>query len=125
MTGFKPNSRGLGELLRSEGMKNHVEHIANKIADAARSASPVGNAASEWYDQAGHPPPGTYRDSWSVSVDEKVGTSDAGPNIRARATVRNSAPHAAAVEYGYSGRKDSPGRNAHHTLTRAIDAARE
>lgn len=118
---FKPSSTGLGELLRSEGVKSHVKGVADKIADAARATSPVGPLTDAERSR--------YRDGWEVSTDEKVGASGFGANIRARATVRNETPYSAAIEYG-NGRTQPANRQRktiepHHTLTRAIDAARE
>lgn len=118
---FKPNSLGLGELLRSEAMKQHVKDRAEKIAAAARAASPSGPLTDEERTR--------YRDAWEVTVDEKVGESGFGPNVRARATVSNQTPYAAAVEFG-NGRTQPAKRQRktiepHYTLTRAIDAARE
>lgn len=115
---FNSNPTGLGELLRR---KEIVEPFANRIADAARATSPFGPLTDGERTR--------YRDAWEVTTDEKVGPSDFGPNIRARATVSNATPYAAAIEFG-NGRTDPPRRNrktidAHYTLTRAIDAARD
>lgn len=115
MSGWQINSHGQGEWLRSSPeLAAALHRIVDTIKDVAEATAPVGDAASD-------PHPGEYRDSFrtDVSIGRPVKGSD-----RLIGHVYNDAPHAAAVEYGYSGRHDSPGRNAHHTLTRAIDAAR-
>lgn len=116
MGGWKADDRGQAEWLQSSPeLRAALGEIVGKIRSAAESTAPVGDPASD-------PHPGMYRDSFrtDVSVGKPVKGVD-----RLIGHVYNDAPHAAAVEYGYSGRSDSPGRNAHHTLTRAIDAARE
>lgn len=113
---FNPDSRGQAEWLQtSPELRSALEGVVEKIKAAAEATAPVGDPASD-------PHPGMYRDSFhaDVSVGKPVKGVD-----RLIGHVSNDAPHAAAVEYGYSGRSDSPGRNAYHTLTRAIDAARE
>lgn len=119
---FKPNGRGMAEFMSSEEMRAHVEGIAEKIADAARATSPVGPLTDPERDR--------YRDGWRVETDIKQGEPRPfDPNRRARATVVNDTPYAAAIEFG-NGRTKPEKRqrktiDAHYTLTRAIDLARE
>jgi hypothetical protein len=116
MSGWKPSDAGQGEFLRTQaGLREALHTITEKIKVSAESAAPVGDPASD-------PHPGQYRDSFRTEVE--VGRPAKGQD-RLIGHVYNEAPHAAAVEYGYSGRADSPGRHAHHTLANAIEAARE
>lgn len=113
MGSWTPSHAGIGEMLRAEFVRQELRRRADRIKEVAEATSPVGRAAQD-------PHPGMYRDSWEVSdgVREE-------PSRRAYARVENTAPHAAAVEYG-NGRGDSPKTiDAHYVLTRAVDAARE
>jgi hypothetical protein len=113
---WNPNDSGQGEFLRSsDGLRSALSGVVERIKSVAEATAPVGDPASD-------PHPGQYRDSFRTEVS--VGRPAKGQD-RLIGHVYNDAPHAAAVEYGYSGRHDSPGRNAHHTLTYAIQAARE
>ena len=113
---WNPNNAGQGQWLRSsDGLRGALHDITEKIKTAAEFTAPVGDPASD-------PHPGLYRDSFRTEVE--VGKPVKGPD-RLIGRVYNDAPHAAAVEYGYSGRSGSPGRNAHHTLARAVEASKE
>jgi hypothetical protein len=113
---WQPDDRGQGEFLRTQdGLRDALHGIVEKVKSVAEATAPVGDPASD-------PHPGEYRDSFRTEV--QVGRPARGQD-RLIGHVYNDAPHAAAVEYGYSGRSKSPGRSAHHTLTYAIQAARE
>jgi hypothetical protein len=66
-----------------------------------------------------------YAERWRVEDDVKQGDPRPfDPNRRARSTVINDDPAAAAIEYGnYRTRKRTI--DPHYVLNRAIDAARE
>lgn len=62
-----------------------------------------------------------YADSFEVR-DETVQWTGEHPGPRAAARLQNTAPHAAAVEYGYAGRADAPNENsAHRVLGRTLN----
>jgi len=112
---FTPSYSGLGALLRGPEMQAEMKSRAEKIEAAAIAGAPTGDAAK------GDRHPGEYKASFTSGSD--VRHTDKG--TRAVGYVRNSAPHAAAVEYGYRGRSAREGQAAHHTLGRAIDHARD
>jgi hypothetical protein len=84
--------------------------MAETVKTKAEASAPVGDAASDSH-------PGEYRDSFVASVEVRKPAK--GPE-RVTGAITNAAAHAAAAEYGFSGRHDSPGRSAHHTLSRAL-----
>lgn len=115
MSGYTPDNAGQSEWLRSSAeLRAVLQSKVDRAKGFAETIAPVGDPASD-------PHPGEYRDSFTSGV--RVGKVAKGPD-RLIGHVTNEAGHAAAVEYGYSGRSGSPGRNAHHVLTRAIDAMR-
>jgi hypothetical protein len=94
-------------------MQRVIGEVGEKIRTAAQADAPVGPLSD--------PHRGEYKASFEpvhVAV-EKTSTGD-----RAVARVVNSSPHAVAVEYGRGGSSETEGQSAHHTLTKAIDAAR-
>ena len=99
---------GFGELLVGPEMEASMKDRAEKIAEAARAIAPVGDAAK------GDKHPGQYKASFEV----ESGVMESGGR-RAYGRVTNTAPHAAAVEFGNA---HSP---AQHVLGRAIDHARD
>lgn len=116
MGNFQISDAGMQEWLATSPELDGVLHrVVEAIKGYAEATAPVGDPASD-------PHPGMYRDSFrtDVHVDRPAKGSD-----RLMGFVYNDAPHAAAVEYGYKGRSKDPSGSAHHTLTRAIDAARE
>lgn len=64
---------------------------------------------------------GEYADSFEVT-DETVDWHGEYPGPRAAGRLTNTAPYAAAVEWGHEGREDEPGQSAHHVLARTLDA---
>lgn len=105
-----PDDRGQREFLLSPELAAAMLKMAETVKARAEATAPVGNPASD-------PHPGEYRDSFHATVEVRKPIK--GPE-RVVGVITNDAPHAAAVEYGYSGRHDSPGRHAHHTLSRAL-----
>ena len=101
---FTLDKKGVGQLLKSEGMRKGMEERANRIAARARAIAPVGDAA------AGDTHPGEYRDSIVVTSTTEGGAK----KDRAAAAVTATADHARYVEY-------QPDENgvAHHTMLRA------
>jgi hypothetical protein len=97
--------KGLGELLRSDMMQAEMRARAEKVKALAEQTAPV--------DETG-PHPGRYRDSFRVTSGVRLGR-----NRRAYGRVENDSPEAFWVEYG------SVHNEAHHTLARALDAARD
>lgn len=100
---FKLDKKGVGQLLKSDGMKAAMEHRAKRIAQRARQIAPVG-------DEADDPHPGEYRDNITVSSTTEGGAK----KDRAAATVTAGADHSRFVEY----QPDKDGV-AHHTMYRA------
>ncbi|MCW2898489.1 MAG: hypothetical protein JWO67_754 [Streptosporangiaceae bacterium] len=114
MSGFKPSHSGFGEFLRGHELQGEMRKRAERIAAAAESIAPEG------------PPGDKHRGEYRASFEVTSGViQDVKGGLRAYGRVRNSAPHAAAVEYGYGGRSGVAGKSAHHVLGRAIDAAKE
>ena len=111
---FKPSYSGLGEFLRGEELQADMRRRAGWIAAEAEAIAPVGSAAQ------GDKHPGQYKASFEVSSGVEI---DATGHPRAYGRVKNTAPHAAAVEYGRAGRSGREGKAAHHGLGRSIDAA--
>jgi hypothetical protein len=64
---------------------------------------------------------GEYADSFEVS-DETIDWHGEYPGPRAAGRLTNTAPYAAAVEWGYEGRAGEPSSSAHHVLARTLDA---
>lgn len=104
---FDPSYAGLGALLRGGEMQAEMLRRAEAIEAAAVADAPVGSAAQ------GDKHPGEYKASFEV----ESGVAETKVGRRAYAKVKNTAGHAAAVEFGNS---RSPAR---HVLGRAIDHA--
>lgn len=93
-----------GLLLEGPEMQGLMGEIVGRMAQAARTIAPVGSPAD------GDEHPGLYRDSFETEtgVIEMAGR-------RAYGRLTNTAPYAAAVEYG------NARVPAHHTMLRALD----
>ena len=102
MARFRLNRRGVGDLLRSPMIEAEMLRRANAIRTVAEGISPVGDPARD-------PHPGLYKASWHVTSTRNGGRR----RDRATATVWNSAPYAAVVEYG------TETRSGQHVLLRA------
>lgn len=101
------NYDGFGELLCGPEMQGLMEDRIEKVAAAARAIAPVGLPPD--------PHPGLYRDSFET----ETGVMKTLTGRRAYGRLTNTAPYAAAVEWGNS---RVP---AHHVMARALDHLRE
>lgn len=107
-TRFVLNRAGVGQLAQSSEMHSLMNDVMEAAKGAAQSIAPRDT--------------GDYADSFEV---EKNQTATIAGTRRAAATLRNTAPHAAAVEYGYAGDSETPGQSAHRVLRRAIELVAE
>lgn len=104
---YKPNHSDIARYLNSAEIYKVVRRRAEKGKLFAKSISPVGTPPDDDH-------PGQYKASFEVSRTEVV----INDTPHATAKLENTAPYAAAVEWGYKGRADKAGRAAHHVLTR-------
>jgi hypothetical protein len=104
MSTFQASYSGIGEMLRSEFMQAAMRARAEKVLVLAIATAPV-------YEQGPHP--GRYKAAFHVESGVQHHKTS-----RAYARVSNDAPEALYVEFGT---RNNP---AHHTLTKALDAAR-
>lgn len=104
--GFSADYQGIGEMLCSEEIQADMRARAERIAAAAEADAPVGPVSD--------PHAGRYKASFSVESGVREGKTR-----RAYGRVTNDAPEAVMVEYG------NKNIDAHHTLGRALDAARD
>lgn len=105
-TTYKPNHKGVAGFLNSGQLYRALERIAQDGKRYAESISPVDT--------------GEYASSWQVSRSE-VEIND---RSRVAAKLENTAGYAAAVEWGYAGRKGEPNRPAHRVLGRTLEHMR-
>lgn len=126
---YKHNYRAFGEaVLRAEAMEAHMRARAEKIKARFEETAPVG-APYEHDDHAGR-----YRDSCEIGS----GTEGGLDFHRAYARVNVMDPAAMQIEFGHTAEFDEHGKPARHgegvrsvyvegshTLTRAVDAARD
>lgn len=105
MAGFQANYDGIGEMLCSPGMQAEMLRRARRVMEAA-----IADAPYDPKDRDGN----HYKDGFSVDagIQERK-------TRRAFGRVTNDNEAAFLVEYGS---KNNP---AHHTLTRALDAAKD
>lgn len=102
---FQWDYKGAGELLVSEGMQAEMRRRADKVMAAAVADAPYDAKSTD----------GThYKDSFEVSSGVREGKTR-----RAYGRVENTDEAAFYVEYGT---RNNP---AHHTLLRALDAAKD
>lgn len=97
---FKPNRKGIGQMLRMPGMQAEMLRRAEVIKGVAIALSPVDERS---------PHPGHYKASWETSSTARGGRR----RDRAVAYVRNTSYYARWVEYG------TEKVHAHHVLMRA------
>lgn len=98
---YRPDRRGMAQLLNSDGMLAVMEQIGLQIMHRAEDIAPVGGPAD--------PHSGRYRESFKLEVHKHGGAT----HDRAEAVVSNTAPEALFVEYG------SYGPEPYHVLFRA------
>lgn len=104
---------GIGQLLRSAGMVEHMVERANKIKEEAEARAPV-------YDGPGRDPHrGRYKESFSVEATPRGGDR----HDRAEAKVINDSPEAIYVEHGARAYGGIPARPGQHILGSAMMAA--
>lgn len=103
---------GFGELLRGPEMRARLVEHAEKGKAAAEAISPQGDDSDWLTDPVPGPHAGLYRESFEV--DDGVMTNNAGGRV-GYASLTNTSPYAAAVEYG-NGKAQ-----AHHVLGKALD----
>jgi hypothetical protein len=101
---FRPDYKGIGDMLTAAGMRADMRRRADNVAAEAEATAPV------------YPGPtgGQYKRSFTVSSGVRPGRSR-----RAFGRVTNDAPEAFYVEYGT---RNNP---RHRTLGRALDAAKD
>jgi hypothetical protein len=97
---FRPDHRGVGEMLNSQMMQDGMRAVAEGIKTRAEGTSPVDTRS---------PHPGRYRASWHIRVRAYGGAT----YDRAEAVVYNDSPEAPYVEWGHWGREPE------HILARA------
>lgn len=100
-THFRASYSGIGKMIRSPQMQAEMRRRAERIKAAAVITAPVDT--------------GQYEHSFRVTSGARGGLK----KDRAYGRVTNHAPHAFYVEFGTS---KTP---AHHTLRRALRAARD
>lgn len=110
---FKPNTRGLDDLLCGAEMQAVMGDVVEKGRLAAEAIAPVGPESD--------PHRGDYKDSFETDVRVEKPAPRAWGGPRAVGRLTNTTPYAVAVEYGTGGRSAAPTDAAHHVLTRAID----
>lgn len=101
---FRADYTQIGDMLCSEWMLAEMVRRAERVAEAARADAPV---------DEGGPHPGRYRDSIGARGYIREGRSR-----RAVGRAEATAPESLFVEYG------TRHQEAHHTLRRALDAAK-
>ena len=82
---------GIGEMLRSDFMVEHMLKRANQMKDYAEAIAPVSTSRR-------NPHRGRYKASFSVTSTTHGGFK----NNRAQATLTNDSPEAVFVEFGTS-----------------------
>lgn len=97
---FRPDHRGVGEMLRAPFMQDVMRRHAEAIRARAEVTAPV--------DEKG-PHPGRYKASFHIRVSARGGAT----NDRAEAVVYNDSPEAIYVEFA------SWGAEPYRTLARA------
>lgn len=83
---FRPNNKGIGLILRSAKMKREMEVRARLIEAHAKEVAPRDT--------------GEYLESFKVESGTENSPIKLGRGDRAWAVVKNTSPHAAAVEFG-------------------------
>jgi len=101
---FKMKRKGVGQLLRSDMVRDDMVRRAERIKTVAVAISPVGTTRD--------PHPGQYKSAWEVTSTDRGGRR----RDRAVAHVRNPTYYARWVEYG------TERVPAHHVLLRAAVA---
>lgn len=102
MSSFSANFAGIGEMLRSDFIKDEMDRRAKKVKAQAEATAPVHT--------------GEYKDSFTSRVEVKpTGAGRSGKVPRAVGVVENTSAHANLVEFV----------DGYRTLGKALDAARD
>lgn len=119
---YNPSFRGVGEMLRSEGIRRAMRGRAAVVNVVFRSTAAIGNPAD------GDPHPGAWRAS--TRVETYVRKDFKGRGRRVVAAVISDDPQGLVKEQGHvqrpGGGREGPGRfvDGTHDLLRALSAAR-
>ena len=97
MSDFKPNHRGVGNMLQAEWMEQAMVVFAEEIRGRAIALAPVGR------ERDGHP--GRYKASFHVRSTRHGAAPGRFGMLRAEAVVYNDSPEAVFVEFGHHGRE--------------------
>jgi hypothetical protein len=103
---FRPDHRGVGEMLRSPMMVAVVTKVGIGIIARAEAIAPVGPMTD--------PHRGRYRASFGMRVSRRGGAT----RDRAECVVYNDSPEASYVEWGHFGQEP------YHTLAQAAFGVR-
>lgn len=104
---YKPRRAGFKEIVNGP-------EIAAALETLVQEAKTIAEGLAQDFRVTGQ-----YADSFETSV--QVEPVAKGP-ARLVGRLTNTAPYAAAVEYGYQGRSEAEGSKAHHVLKRTLDA---
>lgn len=107
MAVYKPRRAGFKEIVNGPEIAAALEAIVGEAKTIAEGLAQDFRVSGE------------YADSFEESV--KVEPVQKGP-ARLVGRLTNTAPYAAAVEYGYQGASDAEGSKAHHVLKRTLEA---
>lgn len=108
---YRPNSSGFRDLALSPKVREALARVCEKAKGHAEEIS--ADIRSDQEHQH-------YNESFEVRP-ETVEWAGEHPGPRAAARLQNTAPHAAAVEYGYKGRAAGPTDSAHRVLGRTLE----
>lgn len=104
MVDYKPNHRGIGDMLRSDMILEHLLRVGEKIRVTAEETAPVGRDRTA----------GRYKESFHIRSSHHGGAT----RDRAEVVVFNDAPEAQYVEWGQHGAEP------YHILLRAAVESR-
>lgn len=103
---YNPNFDGFRKMANGPEIRAVLAEVAEKAKTIAEGLSQDFRITGEYAE--------------SFVVGEETVVFPRGP--RAAATLTNTAPYAAAVEWGYKGRANEPDGEAHRVLGRTLDA---
>lgn len=107
MATYKPRRAGFKEIVNGSEIAAALEEIVGQAKTIAVGLAQEFRVTGEYAD----------------SFETKVGVEPVskGP-ARLVGRLTNTAPYAAAVEYGYAGSSTEPGHKPHHVLKRTLEA---
>lgn len=112
MATFTPDSRGLAAIVVGE-------EVAADVLSIAKKAKGIAEGFSGDFEVTGE-----YESSFVASVEiqslPEAGSSQA--HEAAVGVLTNTSGHAISVEYGFKGRADKPGHDAHRVFGRTLAA---